>query len=97
MILNEKPHWRLSSLKNWIYQFIVHTSRARENEVRNTTVLPLRCFNTLADYYFECHKVILYLSQINFLLALIFLKLCWHTCEESGFPASNECHEYFLF
>lgn len=52
---------------------------------------PLRCFNTLVDYYFECDKVGLYIEQINSLLALIFSKLCRHTgdskMEEIEYPA----------
>lgn len=83
-----------------MYQFIVRTSRGRENEVPHTSMSPLRCFNTVVDYYFVCDKVGLYIGQINSLLALIFSKLRRHTgdskMEEIEYPALTVCHEYFL-
>ena len=82
----------------------LRTSSGRENEVPHTSISPLRCFNTLVDYYFECDKVGLCVAQINYvinsLLALIFSKLCRHTgdskMEEIEYPALTVCHEYFL-
>lgn len=84
-------------IKKLMYQFIVRTSRGRENEVLHTSVSPLRCFYTLVDYYFECDKVGLYIGQINSLLALIFSKLCRHTGDSKMEEIElTVCHEYFL-